>query len=80
MIPDWAAAASDFGAVHLTVLGYLATAGRALPMRGSHTVLAGWNPDETYWLTDVLTQDGVPEDWCRDRRTSRSWAVCIGSG
>jgi hypothetical protein len=68
LIPDWAAVASDFDAVHLTMLGYLATAGRALPVGDSHTVLAGWNPDETYWLADVLTKDGVPEDWCRDRR------------
>lgn len=79
LIPDWAAVASDFDAVHLTMLGYLATAGRALPVGDSHTVLAGWNPDETYWLADVLTKDGVPEDWCRDRRGSRRWALCTGS-
>lgn len=78
LIPDWAGVASDFDAVHLTVFGYLGTAGRALPVRDSHTVLAGWSPDETYWLADVLTQGGAPEDWCRDQRTSRPWTVCLG--
>lgn len=67
LIPDWEAAASEYDAVHLTVLGYLTTAGRALPVGDSHTVLAGWNPDETYWLTDVLAESGAPAEWHRDR-------------
>ncbi|MEU7484234.1 hypothetical protein [Streptomyces sp. NPDC042319] len=71
-IPDWAAVAADFDAVHLTVLGYLATAGRALDLglpgttgEPSATVLAGWDPDTTYWLTDsaAVGRDGSPTDW-----------------
>lgn len=76
LIPDFAAVASDYDAVHLTVLGYLTTAGRALPVRDSHTVLAGWNPDETYWLTDALTESGVPSEWCRDERDGFTWSEC----
>ena len=26
-------------------------------------MLAGWNPDETYWLTDVLTHAGQAQAW-----------------
>jgi hypothetical protein len=54
LIPEYAAAAADFDAIHLTVLGYLTTAGRDLPADDTRTMLAGWNPDTTYWLTDCL--------------------------
>lgn len=63
VIPDWPAVAADYDAVHLTVAGYLTTAGRALPAGERRTVLAGWNPDETYWLTDLLQQHGPPTEW-----------------
>ncbi len=62
-IPDWEAVAADFDAVHLSAIGYLATAGRALTVDGGHTVLAGWSPDETYWLTDALGEAGPPVEW-----------------
>ena len=62
-IPDWEAVAVDFDAVHLPAVGYLATAGRALPVAGGRTVLAGWSPDETYWLTDGLVEAGQPIEW-----------------
>ena len=62
-IPDWEAVAADFDAVHLSAIGYLATAGRALTVDGGHTVLAGWSPDETYWLTDALVEAGPPVEW-----------------
>jgi hypothetical protein len=45
-LPDWAAVSVDYDAVHLTVLGYLTTAGLALPLT-THTgasFLAGWIP------------------------------------
>jgi hypothetical protein len=75
-IPDYAAVAADYDAVHLSVAGYLSTAGRAIHAGGAHTVLAGWNPDETWWLTDspqrvdpavrwVATGDIEPFAWAR---------------
>ena len=75
-IPDFHAVAGDYDAVHLSVAGYLATAGRALPAGEWHTVLAGWNPDETWWLTDApqrvepsvhwtATSDTEPFAWTR---------------
>lgn len=68
LMPDWPAVAeSGIDAVHLTVRGYLTAAGRALPVGGGHaTVLAGWDPDATYWLTDVGTI-GEPVVWEMDR-------------
>jgi hypothetical protein len=65
-IPDWAAVAGDYDAVHLTVAGYLASATRPLPLndRDAATMLAGWNPDQTWWLTGILdTTAPQPEMW-----------------
>jgi hypothetical protein len=55
-MPDWSAAAADWDAVHVTVAGHLTTATRALPLGDGDaaTVLAGWNPDQTWWVTDTL--------------------------
>jgi hypothetical protein len=75
-IPDFHAVASDYDAVRLSVAGYLSTAGRALRAGEWHTVLAGWNPDETWWLTEtpqrvdpavrwVATGDSEPFAWAR---------------
>ena len=75
LIPDWQAVASDFDGVHLTVAGYLATAGRALPVGDAATVLAGWDPDETYWLGDVLEPAGEPVQWRRDVSVNGPWSA-----
>lgn len=64
-IPDWPAVGRDHDAVHLTVVGYLGGAGRALTTRGGQTVLAGFDPDLTYWLTDSLTQVVAATTWRR---------------
>ena len=77
-IPDFAAVAADYDAIHLTVGGYLTTAGRALVLgddgaAGARTMLAGWNPDETYWLADVLTSAGPPERWVNPDRETLGW-------
>ena len=43
-IPGFAAAAADYDAVHLSIAGYLTTAGRALSVNDGRTVRAGWDP------------------------------------
>ena len=54
-IPDWSRVAEAVDGVHLTVNGYLTTAGRPVEVSaGTRSVLAGWNPDETYWLRSEL--------------------------
>ncbi len=65
-IPDWDAVAADWDGVHLTVAGYLSTATRALQLADATaaTVLAGWDPDQTWWLTDCLAAvPPQPEMW-----------------
>jgi hypothetical protein len=79
LIPDFQAVAADFDAVHVTVLGYLTTAGVAVPVGsddsgdGARTVLAGWEPDATWWLTDCLAPAGPPEDWAADDDAAVGW-------
>lgn len=63
LIPDFAAIAADYDAVHLSVAGYLITAGRALPVHDGRTVLAGWDPDQTFWLTEILAASGPATNW-----------------
>jgi hypothetical protein len=67
LIPDWEAVSHDYDAVHLTVLGYLTAATRALTVNdAAATMLAGWNPDETIWLTDTLELTRPqPEHWTK---------------
>jgi hypothetical protein len=44
LVPRWPAVAADWDGVHLSVAGYLSTAGRLLLVRSARTLLAGWNP------------------------------------
>jgi hypothetical protein len=74
LIPDYAAVAADWDAIHVSVAGYLTTAGIAIPAaRGACTMLAGWDPDATWWLNDVLSFSSAPEDWREDGRASCRW-------
>jgi hypothetical protein len=73
LVPRWPAVARDWDGVHLSVAGYLSTAGRALPVGTARTLLAGWNPDETYWLTNVLTHVSPPRPWHNPDRTPLGW-------
>jgi hypothetical protein len=91
LIPDFTAVASDYDAVHLSVRGYLTTAGRALSVGGAgaavtvreageapdvddaRTVLAGWDPDQTYWLADVLAPSGAPTRWVESQDEPLGW-------
>jgi hypothetical protein len=69
LIPNYQAVARDYDAVHVSVLGYLTTAGVAVPAgAGDHarTLLAGWDPDATWWLTDSLAPAGRPDEWAAD--------------
>lgn len=64
VVPDWSRVGRDVDGVHVTVAGYLMTAGRAIDVGvGAASVLAGWDPDATYWFRDL----GV------DASTRRSW-------
>lgn len=74
LIPDYAAVADDWDAVHVSVAGYLTTAGIAIPAAGgARTMLAGWDPDATWWLNDVLSFTSPSEDWREDDQAPFGW-------
>jgi len=67
LLPDWPEVAEEWDAVHLSVAAYLQTAQRAVPVADdAATVLAGWGPAATVWLTDALEIDGEPDEWVYD--------------
>ena len=71
-LPDWESAAGQYDGVHVTIGGYLATNGLALPVADGFTVLAGWTPGETLWLKDVVTGRETIGSW-GGSQSSQSW-------
>ena len=75
VLPNWAQVQRDFDAVHLSVAGYLATAGVAIPIDDERsTVLAGWDPDATHWLCDVTHDEATRLEW-RHPRDADAWEL-----
>lgn len=62
-LPDWQAIAAHVDGVHLTVGGYLATRSVPIPVTGGWSVLAGWDPDTTLWLRDVIESVELVGEW-----------------
>ena len=74
LIPDYATVAADWDAVHVSVAGYLTTAGLTIPAGGgASTMLAGWDPDATWWLDDILSFISPPENWRKDGQAPYGW-------
>ena len=67
VMPDWQAVSAEWDAVHLSVAAYLALAGRLIDVDGEEraSVIAGWSPDTTWWLTEPPTSDAPPQNWHR---------------
>jgi hypothetical protein len=68
-IPDWSKVVIDYDAVHLSMIGYLTTPGVTIPLtrNSGATVLAGWNPDTTFWLNNCfITVDDNMTEWQQD--------------
>lgn len=75
VIPDWLRVRHDFDAIHLSVGGYLAAAGSAIFVDDDRaTVLAGWDPDKTYWLRDVTRDSSTGQEWRYDG-TAETWQL-----
>lgn len=67
VVPDWTRVADEYDGIHLTVAGYLAAAGSAIDVDAdTASVIAGWAPDETYWLTDTALINGDFQTWLCD--------------
>lgn len=74
VIPDWEKVAERWDAVHLTTLAYLTSANRALHVDAStSTVIAGWNPDTTIWLTDVAREWEDPRQHWQRTTNQQTW-------
>ncbi|MGO4252593.1 hypothetical protein AB4Y81_10045 [Paenarthrobacter sp. TAF1] len=74
VIPDWELAAAEWDAVHLTVTGYLNAAGRALAVdQDTATVIAGWDPGSTLWLTDVARESQQPRQYWHRPANQDEW-------
>ncbi|WP_187270474.1 MULTISPECIES: hypothetical protein [Microbacterium] len=67
LIPDWERVAQQWDAAHLTTLGYLSSATKLIEIDSEYaTVIAGWGPDSTIWLTDVAREWSQPrQQWIR---------------
>lgn len=67
-MPDRVEVTRNFDAVHLTVAGYLSTAGLAVFVEDDlMTVLAAWDPDQTFWLTDIAQNEAAHQTWSYDQ-------------
>lgn len=65
-IPDWAQVAERYDAVHLQAAAYLAAAGVPIPVADdTASLIAGWDPDQTYWFTSRVTYRDPPAVWFR---------------
>lgn len=61
LIPDWTRLAEDWDAVHLSPLAYLRSATMLIEVDDEYaSVIAGWAPDSTIWLTDVAGEWDAP--------------------
>ncbi|RBP61503.1 hypothetical protein DFO66_12137 [Brevibacterium sanguinis] len=70
VIPDWSTVAQDHDGVRVTVAGYLRTAGRVIEVDSDRaSLMAGWNPGQTFWLNDVVRDVAEVVDWSFDDAT-----------
>jgi hypothetical protein len=77
LLPDWEAVAGDYDGVHLSVTGFLEAAQNMLTVAGGNTSLVVWEPDETYWLNDVVALDGGPVDWDEQTDWVDDWSKVV---
>ncbi|MGC8481899.1 MAG: hypothetical protein ACP5PJ_10150 [Acidimicrobiales bacterium] len=79
LVPNWEKISSTIDGVHLSLGGYLALAGVPIEINpGVTSLIAGWNPDETYWLTGLASAHGPITTWSWDEifhpsRTAGRW-------
>lgn len=73
VMPNWKQVAADYAGVHLTVEAYLSCAGKALPIGNQASVIAGWNPDTTYWFDSAIRADAEPYSWWRGDDLAGTW-------
>lgn len=66
VMPDFSLLQDQYDGVHLTMGGYLTTAGILIPVDEHRaSVLAGWDPDKTFWFRDMNTEVNQRQAWAR---------------
>lgn len=74
VLPDWARVSEAWDAVHLSGWGYLTAATREIAVDAEYSsVIAGWGPDETYWLTGLVRETEGPRVHWRAERSEGPW-------
>ena len=63
VLPNWPRVGRDWDGIHLSLAGYLTVTGVVVDLAGGATFLAGWNPDQTVWLTDAFRAVRHLGDW-----------------
>lgn len=76
VIPDWSLVAREYDGVHLTVAGYLSASNIEIPVDDVYSsVIAAWNPDETWWFIDPVWT-GEMSRWVMEANWSgQSWVL-----
>lgn len=79
-IPDWLAVARDYDGVHLGIGACLGLAGQCLEIDEQYaSVIAGWDPDQTFWFTEKLRLYGPAREWtCLDANSEDARWVPTG--
>ena len=72
-LPDWEQVMERYDGVHVTIGGYVASCGLALPADGGYTMLAGWIPGATAWFRDCTTGATRLGRWQGSPGGSRGW-------
>lgn len=77
VVPDWVQVAEHYDGVHLQVGAYLAAAGTTISVDEtgkSASVIAGWNPDATYWFSSDVIYGTSSTQWVlEDDREDMFW-------
>ena len=64
VMPDFGQVTQHYDALHLSMRGYFATAGRVIPVDDKRAgMVAGWDPGRTFWFTDAVTLSEEPVTW-----------------
>lgn len=67
LIPEWSRVALEWDAVHLTTFAYLCAATTLIEIDAEYaSVIGGWGPDATLWLSDTVRESDEPrQHWVR---------------
>ena len=67
LIPEWSRVALEWDAVHLTTFAYLCAATSLIEIDDEYaSVIGGWGPDATLWLSDSARESNEPrQHWVR---------------